>query len=102
MELFQALMFLAQRTGNSFLPQILGELVDHGGDEALHGAELGVQPQEHQHEEEAAAPERGEGHLQHGAGVGQEGETRPWADSRWILGRYLVDTPQITEYQIDT
>ena len=81
MELFQALMFLAQRTGNSFLPQILGELVDHGGDEALHGAELGVQPEEHQHEEEAAAPERGEGHLQHGAGVGQEGETRAWADS---------------------
>ena len=76
-------------------PEKLGKLIDDGRDESLHGAELRVQPQEHQHEEEAAAPERGEGHLQHGAGVGQEGETRPWAHPWWILGRYFVDTRQI-------
>ena len=57
-----------------FLPQIFWEFVDHGGDEAFHGAELGVQTEEHQHEEEAAGPERREGHLQHGTRVGEEGK----------------------------
>jgi len=55
--------------------QIFGELVDHGCNEALHGAELGVQPEEHQHEEEAGGPDRGERHLQHGTGVGEESKT---------------------------
>ena len=56
-------------------PQIFGELVDHRCDETLHGAELGVQAEEHQHEEEAGGPDWGEGHLQHGARVSEECET---------------------------
>ena len=56
-------------------PQIFGELVDHRCDETLHGAELGVQAEEHQHEEEAGGPDRGEGHLKNRTGVGEESET---------------------------
>ena len=57
---------------------MLGVLVDDGGDDALHGAELRVQPEEHQHEEEEAAPQGREWHLKHRAWVRQEGETRSW------------------------
>ena len=39
------------------LPQVFGELINHGGDEALHSTELGVKTQEEEHEEEAAGPE---------------------------------------------
>ena len=59
-------------------PQIFGKLVHHGRDEALHGAELRVQAEEEQHEEEAAGPEGGERHLEDSAGVGQESEARTW------------------------
>ena len=59
---------------------MLGVLVDDGGDDALHGAELRVQPEEHQHEEEEAAPQGREWHLKHRAWVRQEGETRSWED----------------------
>lgn len=55
--------------------QIFGELVDHRCDETLHGAELRVQAEKHQHEEEAGGPDRGEGHLEHGTGVGEESKT---------------------------
>ena len=58
------------------IPEMLGVLVDDGGDDALHGAELRVQPEEHQHEEEEAAPQGREWHLKHCAWVRQEGETR--------------------------
>ena len=61
-----------------FSPQIFWEFVDHGGDEAFHGAELGVQTEEEQHEEEAAGPEGRERHLEDSAGVGQESEARTW------------------------
>ena len=54
------------------------ELVHHGRDEALHGAELRVQAEEEQHEEEAARPEGRERHLEDSAGVGQESEAGPW------------------------
>ena len=60
------------------LPQIFGKLVHHGRDEALHGAELGVEAKEEQHEEEAAGPEGGERHLENSAGVGQESEAGAW------------------------
>ena len=55
-------------------PEILGKLVHHGRDEALHGAELRVQAEEEQHEEEAAGPEGRERHLEDSAGVGEESE----------------------------
>ena len=60
------------------LPQILRELVHHGRNEALHGAKLGVQAEEEQHEEEAAGPEWRERHLKDSAGVGQESEAGAW------------------------
>lgn len=43
-----------------FLPaaQQLGPLVDDGSDEPFHGAELAVQTDEEQHEEEETRPER--------------------------------------------
>ena len=44
-------------------PEIFGKLVHHGRDEALHGAELRVQAEEEQHEEEAAGPEGRQRHL---------------------------------------
>jgi len=55
--------------------EMLGVLVDDGGDDALHGAELRVQPEEHQHEEEEAAPQGREWHLKHCAWVRQEGKS---------------------------
>ena len=48
---------------------MFGVLVDDGGDDSLHGAELGVKAKEHEHEEEEAAPEGGEGHLEDRAWV---------------------------------
>ena len=57
------------------LPQISWEFIHHGRDETLHGAELGVQAEEHQHEEEAGGPDRGEGHLENRTGVGEESKT---------------------------
>ena len=57
-------------------PEVLWVLVHQGSDDALHGAELGVEAEEHEHEEEETAPEGGEGHLQHGRRVGQEGQAR--------------------------
>ena len=60
------------------MPQVSWEFIHHGRDEPLHGAELGVQAQEHQHEEEEAGPEGGEGHLQDSARVGQESKSRAW------------------------
>ena len=59
-------------------PEVLGVLVHQGSDDALHGAELGVEAEEHEHEEEEAAPEGREGHLQDGRRVGKEGQAGAW------------------------
>ena len=60
------------------IPQMFGVLIDDGGDDALHGAELGVEAEEHEHEEEEAAPEGGEGHLEDRAWVSQERKAGSW------------------------
>ena len=70
-------ILLADKNRTLNPPEIFGKFVHHGCDEALHGAELGVQAEEEQHEEEAAGPEGRERHLQDSAGVGQEGQA--WA-----------------------
>ena len=59
-------------------PKMLGVLIDDGSDDALHGAELWVEAEEHEHEEEEAAPQGWERHLEDSAWVGQEGKTRAW------------------------
>ena len=51
---------------------MLGVLINDGSDDALHGAKLWVEAEEHEHEEEEATPEGGERHLQDRAGVSQE------------------------------
>lgn len=53
----------------------LRPLVDHGGDEALHGAELRVETNQQQHEEEQASPKRRSRQLEHGRRIRQECET---------------------------
>ena len=55
---------------------MFGVLIDDGSDDALHGAELGVEAEEHEHEEEEAAPEGGEGHLEDRTWVSQERKSR--------------------------
>ena len=66
-------------------PEVLGVLVHQGSDDALHGAELGVEAEEHEHEEEEAAPEGREGHLQHGRRVGKEGQAGAWRGTTQIF-----------------
>lgn len=66
----------------------VGPLVHHGRDEAFHGAELAVQPDEQQHDEEQARPERRAGQLQHGGRVGEEGQPR--SRGRHLGHRFLL------------
>ena len=65
-------------TKDDFSPQIFREFVDHSSDESFHGTELRVKAQEEQHEEEAAGPERRQGHLENSTGVSQESQTGSW------------------------
>lgn len=53
----------------------LRPLVDHRGDEALHRAELRVETNQQQHEEEQASPKWRSRQLEHGRWVRQESET---------------------------
>ena len=60
--------------------QGLGPVVHQPGHEALHAAELGVDAEGEQHDEEEEGPERGGRHGEHHLGVHQEGEPGPGLD----------------------
>ena len=72
-----------------------GEVVDNGGDQRLPGGGDRGEGQERQHEEEHEGEERGQLHLGHRVGVGDEGETSARLDH--VLHRHAVPLGQNTE-----